>query len=131
MSEPMTCGRGMTARASLPAQAAELMRALAEVLAVHQTSLERTDESAARELEAYSRVEGSVRAAAAQLESAADLFRACRELPAAPHDVSVLGGANAVGAFRSFVDVEERTLELLRATLEQDRNVLQMMQARK
>jgi hypothetical protein len=126
MSELLTCGEGMAERATLPATVAALMRALAEVLAVHQRALDGRDENATKELTAYVHVEEALREAVTQLESAATQLRACRDLPPASHDVSIVGGAAAAGAFRSFVDVEQETLELLRTTLDQDHNLLQM-----
>ncbi|MCU1231894.1 MAG: hypothetical protein JWO97_4778 [Acidobacteria bacterium] len=119
----------MAERATLPAKLAALMRALADVVAVHQRALDGREENAAKELAAYVHVEEALREAVTQLESAATQLSACRDLPPAPHDVSIVGGAAAAGAFKSFVDVEHETLELLRTTLDQDHNLLQMMTA--
>jgi hypothetical protein len=130
MSELLTCGAGMAERAALPSKLGELMRALADVLAVHERALDGRDASAEKELVAYVRVEEAIREAVTQLESAATQLRACRNLPPAPHDMSIVGGAAAAGAFKSFVDVEEETIELLRTSLDQDRNLLQMMNVR-
>lgn len=129
MSELLTCGAGMAERAALPSKLGELMRALA-VLAVHQRALDGRDENAEKELVAYVRVEEAVREAVTQLESAATHLRACRDLPPAPHDVSIVGGSAAVSAFKTFVHIEEETIDLLRPSLERDRNLLQMMNAR-
>jgi hypothetical protein len=97
-ADQLTCGKGLAASADLPAGLAALMMTMADVLDEHTRALDPSDASAARELHAYRAIIVAQRNAAAQLDSAAGLMRAERDLPPALHDRAVMRGRAAADA---------------------------------
>lgn len=111
-SEELTCGRGVAANGELPEQLAQVIGAVADVLEHHMTALPVSDESARAELEGYAAVVARARDAESALHELTREMRAKRDLPAAPHDMTVLMSPAAQGVFVSLVD-KERTLSAL------------------
>jgi hypothetical protein len=111
-SEELTCGKGVASNAELPEQLANLIAAIADVLEHHMTALPVSDESARAEIEGYAAVVARARDAESALHDMAREMRAKRDLPAAPHDMSVLMAPAAQELFVSLVE-KERTLSAL------------------
>lgn len=111
-SEALTCGRGVAANAELPEQLANIVAAVADVLEHHMTALPVVDEAAREELEGYASVVARARDAESALREMAREMRAKRDLPAAPHDMSILTAPAAQEVFLSLVE-KERTLHAL------------------
>jgi hypothetical protein len=124
-----TCGKGLAEHSSLPAKIAELTDALAQVLAVHETSLDPEDDGGRAELDAYVTLTHEFRANAAALRAAAARMAGYRDLPMANHDFTVLASANAIDAFATFVAKEEELFALLQRALERDRMILRSMRS--
>jgi hypothetical protein len=128
MSEKMTCGKGLAARASLPAKLAELTAAMAEILAYHQRSLDPQDGSAAdQELQTYAHLEQQFRAAASLLTLTAGAMAGSRDLPMPAHGVRVLASAENASIFERFVKIEEELVSLLGRAIETDRAMSKTM----
>lgn len=108
-SEELTCGKGIASNAELPEQLANLIAAIADVLEHHMTALPVSDESARAEIEGYAAVVARARDAESALHAMAREMRAKRDLPAAPHDMSVLMSPAAQDLFVSLSE-KERTL---------------------
>lgn len=123
----MTCGKGLAARASLPAKLAELTAAMAEVLAYHQGSLDLKDGNAGRELRTYTRLEEQYRTVASLLSTVSGAMAESRDLPMAAHDVRVLATDENASIFERFVKQEEELADLLGQAIETDRGMLKMM----
>jgi hypothetical protein len=100
--DQLTCGKGLAANADLPAGLAELMMTMADVLEEHTRALDPSDPSAFRELSAYRAIIVEQRNAAAQLDSAAGLMRAERDLPSAPHDPAAMRSRAATEALERY-----------------------------
>lgn len=111
-SEELTCGKGVASNAELPEQLANLIGAVADVLEHHMTALPVSDESARAEIEGYAAVVARARDAESALHDLAREMRAKRDLPAAPHDMSVLMAPAAQERFGSLIE-KERTLSAL------------------
>ena len=127
MSESMSCGEGLAARATLPAALSEVAVALAEVLSCHERTVVPNDASSAAELQAYEVISARFRASASMLRSAAELMLGARGLPAARHDTAGLRSAENAAVFERFVASERNLLALVQNTLEQDGAMLQSM----
>lgn len=112
-AQEMTCGRGVAYNGTLPAQMADTIKALADVLEHHMTALPIDDANARLELEGYSAVVARARTAESALHDLADEMRAKRNLPAAPHDMSVLTAPAAEELFRALIQQESNLLALL------------------
>ena len=128
MTEPdntPTCGKGLAANAALPARIGELLGATAEVLERHTAALDRTEPAGRAELEAYTALVGAHRAIAGELASLAQQMAGYRDLPMARHDEAVMADpAGQAAAFQRLVAVERELLELLRARVESDEQLL-------
>lgn len=127
--EHLTCGKGLAERSSLPARLGQLISALVEVLEAHQAALDETDEDAKSELDAYVRLAQEFRAISAQLHLAAQHMVAYRDLPMAPHDVTVVAGPKAVNAFAKFVRIEQELMGQLRESVARDQAMLSAMRS--
>lgn len=109
----MTCGRGVADNGALSEQLADTIKAMANVLEHHMTALPIDDTNARLELEGYSAVVARARTAESALHDLADEMRAKRNLPAAPHDMSVLTAPAADELFRALIQQEGNLLALL------------------
>lgn len=124
-----TCGQGLAGNAALPAKLGALMAQMAEVLEIHMKALDLTDDNARKEHAAYRQLAKEQRSIAAQLQATALKMTACRNLPMARHDAKAMVGKEPVGAFKTFVGLEQELATLLQDRLEQDREMLAMMVA--
>jgi hypothetical protein len=130
MSEQQTCGKGLAARSALPSRVSDLMSALAEILALHQQSIDKSDADGRGEVVTYVRLEGHFRTIASLLRSTAGEMAAARDLPMARHDVALLGGPGNREVFERFIQLETELAALLQTSIEQDRLILADMRAR-
>jgi hypothetical protein len=118
---PPTCGRGLAANASLPATLAALMAARADVLERHGKALDLSDANSRRERDAYVGLERAHRTVARELADLADAMAGCRDLPMGRHDQAAMADPNGQQeAFRRFVALERKLVELLTANLERE-----------
>ena len=118
-SEELTCGRGVAANAELPQHLADLVAAMAAVLEHHMTALPVSDADARAELEGYAAVVARARDAETALEELAQEMRAKRDLPAAPHDMSILMAPAAQAVFASLVEKEGTLAAVLERRLKE------------
>jgi hypothetical protein len=128
---PTTCGQGLAERAPLPVKLAELISALARNLELHQPTLDTTDASSRRELEAYRKLERAYRNVAAELRAAGEQMAGYRDLPMGKHDERRLADPKLADAFDAFVKRERETLDLLQTLLDRDETMLRAMLATK
>ena len=122
-----TCGQGLAEHSVLPAKLGELAAAVAEVLEIHRTALDLTDENSRREHDAYRKLATEHRQIAARLEALARQMAGYRDLPMGRHDPTAMSSPQAVAAFESYVKVEQALLALLQKRMEQDRSMLTEM----
>src|SRR5687768_11349934 len=94
----VTCGQGLAANAAMPETVRALMAAMADLLENHARSLDAADPNGRQERDAYARLFRELRSIASNLQALSAAMGSYRDLPAAPHDVSVL--------------VDERSLEI-------------------
>jgi hypothetical protein len=123
-----TCGKGLAARAVLPATVARLIAAMGEVLEVHLAALDASDPQSREEHAAYARLKEAYRDVASELSAAAREMAGHADLPMGRHDLAAMSGPKARDVFAAFVKEEEELLALLRATLARDREMLAAMQ---
>jgi hypothetical protein len=128
---PTTCGQGLAERAPLPAKLAELISALATNLQLHQRTLNVTDPTARRELDAYVLLERAYRGIAAELRAAAEQLAGYRDLPMATHAAARLADPALGKAFDAFANRERETLTLLQAMHDRDQIMLRAMRTPK
>lgn len=129
MDEQQTCGKGLAEHSVLPAKLGAVAAAVADVLAGHQEAIDVTDPNGKHEYDAYAELVDAHRLAAAQLESIAKRMAGYRDLPMAPHDMTVMTSPHSTDAFARLVAVEEELLGLLRTLVAQNRAMLGEMQA--
>ena len=127
MSEEQTCGKGLAEHSALPAKLAALTASMAALLAAHQHSIDVADENGRQELKAYVRLEEEHRMIASLLEQTAKRMAGYRDLPMARHDLRVLASAENAEAFAKLVKVEQELADLLRGTIERQRQMLGQM----
>ncbi len=111
--EEMTCGRGIAANATLPSQMAVVVAALGAVLQDHTKALDDRNAAARREHAAYDGIIESARVARISLDALAREMLACRELPAAPHDMDALASRETHDVFVALVRAEQQLHGLL------------------
>jgi hypothetical protein len=124
MDAPDTCGKGLAAHATFPAKLADVIGALADNLALHQQTLDRSDPAARAEYDVYAGLEQQYRDVVTRLTSIADHMDAARNLPMGKHDPDRLADPALFDVFARFVKLEEELLELLEHDLERDRVML-------
>jgi hypothetical protein len=124
MDAPDTCGKGLAAHATFPSKLAEVIGALADNLALHQHTLDRSDPAARTEYDVYAGLEQQYRDVVTRLTSIADHMDAARNLPMGKHDPDRLADPALFDVFARFVKLEEELLELLEHDLERDRVML-------
>jgi hypothetical protein len=112
-----SCGRGLAAHATLPATVGEVMAAMAQVLDVHQTALDLSDEQTRPEHHAYLTLVQELRSASSLLTGVAERMAGYRDLPMGRHDERRMAGPDALEAFARFVDAERRLLSLLQESI--------------
>jgi hypothetical protein len=114
MTDEQTCGRGLAEHSAVPAALAVLTAALADVLALHITALDRADPAAEREYEVYRKLADDLRAAATPLRGAANLMAASRDLPMGRHDMALMSSPEFAAAYARYLRAEQDLLALLR-----------------
>src|SRR5262245_36853341 len=124
MEAPDTCGKGLAEHATFPSKLADVLGALADNLALHQHTLDRSDPAAQAEYDVYVELERLYRDVVTRLTSIADHMDAARNLPMGKHDSRRLADPELFNVFARFVKLEEELLELLERDLERDRVML-------
>jgi len=128
MSEqPRTCGQGVAGNAALPEALGRCLAAMAQNLDEHRRALDLGDPAAKEEHEAYSALVSEQRQTADGLRAIAQHMRAARDLPMGKHDMQMMTTHAVLDAFAAFVDAEQELLALLRARLENDRGMLEVI----
>jgi hypothetical protein len=123
--EEWTCGKGLAAHARIPAKIAEFLESLADNLDAHVPTIDMSDSSGHAERAAYVRLSKEYRVLAAQLAGTAKHMDEYRDLPVARHYEEELAHPRLLEAFRRFVALETELAELLAASAEQDRQLLE------
>lgn len=124
MEDEPTCGKGLAEHSVLPAKLGELTAAVAEILEVHMTALDLSDENSRKEHDAYRELAKEHRETAVQLQATAERMAGYRDLPMGRHDMEVMASPKAREVFERFVKLEQEILELLQRRLERDRQML-------
>jgi hypothetical protein len=127
MTEQRTCGQGLAEHSALPAKLAEVTAAVADILASHTKALDLEDDNAREENRVYQKLVDQHRRTAAELRATAEEMAGYWDLPMGRHDPQAASSPEVVGAFASFVRIEQELLALLQARLEQDRTMLDEM----
>ena len=130
-SDQQTCGKGLAENSVLPAKLGELISAMADNLAVHRKALDLTDQNSRAEDEAYEKLLKDLRQVAAQLSVTANQMAEYRDLAMGRHDENAMRHPRVEEAFEKFVQRKRELLTLLEQTEEQDKQLLEMMQANK
>lgn len=126
--EPWTCGKGLAQHAAVPAKMAEDLNALAQNLDAHIPAIDAGDQSGQAERDAYVELATVYRSIAEQLADVASRTRSYGDLPAAGHHADVLADVKLLKAFEEFVTVEADLARLIRASTEQDQELLRQFQ---
>jgi hypothetical protein len=129
MTDERTCGQGLAERSLLHTRIGALLGAMAEVLDVHTTALDTTDQRAAAERDAYRRLVAEHRELAARLKALGDEMAGYRALPMGRHDWQVLASPPAVDALERLTRREDEALGLLQQHLSEDQGFLGQMRA--
>jgi uncharacterized protein YndB with AHSA1/START domain len=124
-AEP-SCGEGLAQHASVPAQIAPMLSALADTLELHREMLDPTDVACRKEDDAYRQLATSYREISERLRAAASFMVDCRSLAACPHDTTAFG-PRQLEAFERFVRAQRQLLSTLRPACEQDEAMLASM----
>jgi hypothetical protein len=101
-----------------------LIAALAANLELHQGTLDLSDPSSRKELDAYVGLAREHREIAARLEAAASRMAGYRDLAMGRHDDRALADPKLLAAFENFVRCEEQLLEYLHKALDRDKTML-------
>jgi hypothetical protein len=117
VEEQQTCGKGLAEHSALPRAAGALIDALAENLEVHLEALDREDDAARAEHDAYTSVAARHRAIAAELRSVSEEMAGYRDLPMAPHDMAVIASPPVGEALARFVAAERELAAVLEASI--------------
>jgi hypothetical protein len=129
MSELQTCGKGLAARAGLPAGLADLIQGMVQILGFHQQSIDVTDPAGKDEVQVYADLEAQYRLVGALLKAAAGAMTAAYDLPMAAHDMRVLARRENAEIFATFVDGERAVRDYLEGAIREDEGMLRQMQA--
>jgi hypothetical protein len=109
---------------ALPERIAQLLDHLAATLDAHLPSIDNADPAGQQEERAYRSLAAQYHDIADRLSRAADEMRGYADLPMARHHDDVLLRPETFRPFRNYVDVERTLLELLRAELERDEQLV-------
>lgn len=102
---------------------------MAENLAEHLPALDLNDAAARLEHDAYERLVGQLRQAAADLHVTSSEMAGYRDLPMGQHDRAVMARPAVCDAFENFVKHKQELLRLLQQTADRDEKLLEMMRA--
>lgn len=125
MSENFTCGHGIAEHAALHARLGSLLETVGTNLELHLGSLDPADEQSRPEYAAYTMLVGQHRELARGLRSLAERMASYRDLPMARHDMTVLGSAEVMAAFKALLSEQEQLAGLLREWIDRDRGLLE------
>jgi hypothetical protein len=117
MEEQQTCGKGLAEHSALPRAAGTLIDALAENLELHLEALDRANDAARAEHDAYTSLAARHRAIAADLRSVSEEMAGYRDLPMAPHDMAVMTSPRLGEAFARLVAAERELAAVLDAAI--------------
>jgi hypothetical protein len=129
MADQPTCGKGLAANARLPAKLGDVASAMAEMLDIHTTALDPTDENSAREREAYLSLVSTYRAVATELHALGEEMAGYRDLPMGRHNMSVMTDPKMAETFAELVRAKEELLSNLQERIEGDKAMLAEMRA--
>ena len=124
MSEQPTCGQGLAQNADLPANLADLVGAVAEILEVHLTALDPTHKPSRPEFDAYVGLATGHREIESRLRALALQMEGYRDLPMAQHDMEVMTSPKTAEAFHRLVAQEEALAALLKSRHDRYRQML-------
>lgn len=122
--QPATCGQGLAASAIVAEKLGAFIGAMAELLQDHTRALDGRDANARVEHAAYEDLVKQQRAIASSLSTLAATMRGYRDLPAAPHDESVLADQRSIDVFTALIVAEEELLGQLQEDVESYRAML-------
>jgi hypothetical protein len=89
--------------------------------------LDPQDENARRERDAYEKLVSESRQIAEQLQAMADEMASYRDLPMGAHDEAAMSDVMFFQAFEKFVSTKQQLLTLLRNSVSQDQEMLDVM----
>jgi hypothetical protein len=127
MAVQPTCGKGLAANAWLPAKLGDVASAMAEMLDIHTTALDLTDENSAREREAYLSLVRKYRAVAAQLHALGEEMAGYRDMPMGRHDMTVMTDPKMAETFAEVVRAKDDLLTNLQQRIDEDKAMLAEM----
>jgi hypothetical protein len=124
VEEQQTCGKGLAEHSVLPRKAGELIDGLAENLELHLDALDRGDDAARAEHDAYTSLAARHRRIAADLRSVSEEMVGYHDLPIAPHDMAVMTSPRLGEAFARYVEAERELAAVLEAGIRRDEAML-------
>jgi hypothetical protein len=127
--EEATCGRGLAANATLPAELADVVGRVADVLDTHTKALDLDDDNARQEHDAYVKLVEQHRRAAAALRSISAQMASYRDLPMGRHDAEALASPEAAAVFERLVNAERELRSLLEERQKQHQPLLDELRA--
>lgn len=122
-----TCGKGLAENSVLPHHLGNVLSGMAENLSEHMKALDLPDPKARVEYDAYERLVGQLRNAAAELHVTASEMAGYRDLPMGTHDMRVMTQPVIRETFEKFVRHKQELAALLAQTAERDLQLLEMM----
>ncbi|HEV8366088.1 MAG TPA: hypothetical protein VGQ52_21400 [Gemmatimonadaceae bacterium] len=127
MPSQKTCGQGLADTSALQAKLGTLVDAAANVLELHMTALDLSDENSRRELTAYRHLAQQHRAIATQLQSTSAQMAGYRDLPMGRHDMAVMLDPKMREAFATFLEAEKDLCALVQQRIDEDQAMLESM----
>jgi hypothetical protein len=124
METPHTCGKGLAERSALPARLSALAAVIAEVLELHQRTLDLTDDNARAEHTAYQQLASDYRNLTSQLRATAARMVGYRDLPMARHYADAMVAPDILEAGANLVERERDVAAILEAWIEEDQAML-------
>jgi hypothetical protein len=126
-AEQPTCGKGLAENSVLPRSLGNVISGMAENLAEHMKALDLQDSHSRDEYDAYERLVGQLRQAAAELHVTASEMAGYRDLPMGRHDLVAMTQPAIRQAFENLVRHKQELSTLLQQTSERDTQLLEMM----
>jgi hypothetical protein len=124
MDQPPTCGQGIAEHADVPLKLADVIGAMADILEIHQSSLNSSDKHSRPEFDAYVAVATAHRELESRLRALAVRMEGYRDLPMASHDMAVITSPTATRALERLSVEEEALTSLLQKHVKQYRQML-------
>ena len=129
MSDEMSCGKGLAEHSAVPLRIAQLLKALAENLALHQKTVDLPDPASRREFTAYVSLTNGFREVGERLLWLAREMAAYRTLPVAPHDEDAMNDPAMIDAFAAFAAAQQELLGALEEAVKRDQAMLDTMKS--